>query len=194
MEEWAGMWWEAMRKVAVSRLHDHDVAEDVVQRAFVTALSKARSNPDALNRIRNPLAWLLKITANLASGVLRTEARRHELRRKNGDEIRENLFPDPDAGSETDLRAERFLEAAPSVLTTRQFEVFRLLWEGREIEEVARKLGMKPGTVRWHRMEAIRKLREHMSRRGGKEVSRSIGAGSGNGGLVRGGTNGSARS
>ena len=140
VEEWAGRWWEVMRGVALRLLEDQDVAEDVVQLAFMRALTKARANPDALERIRSPRAWLLKTTANVARGVLRTAARRDGLRRKNEDEIRENLFPDPDTRGENGPRTERVLEAAQRVLTKRQLE--------------------------GHRMEAIQVLREHMSRGG----------------------------
>ena len=154
IEEWSGRWAEAMTKLATHLLMDRHAAEDVVQRAFTKALTEARSNPDLIDRIRNPLAWLLKTTRNMASDVLRTEERRRRLRRENADEIRENLNAEPDAGSGHDPRAERVLEASTMVLTKRQFEVVRLLWEGMEDDEIARELGMMPRTVRWHRAEA----------------------------------------
>ena len=135
-----------------------------MQRAFMRALSEGRRDPDEIARIRKPFAWMLKITRNMALDVLETEARRRRLRRENGDEIREILFPEPDAGSERDPRADRVLEAAAGVLTTRQFEVFCLAWEGMNDKDIARDLGMKRNTVRWHRTEAIRRFREYFER------------------------------
>lgn len=162
VEEWVDRWWEAMTRVAVRLLEDRDAADDVVQRAFMRALSIARTDPKAVKGIRNPSAWLLRITRNLASGVLRTEARRREFRRENGDEIRASLFAEPGAGGERDPRAGRVLKAAPRVLTKRQLEVFGLAWEGMDDEGIAEELGVKGPTVRWHRAEAIRKLRKHL--------------------------------
>ena len=69
-----------MTNLATRLLEDSDAAEDVVQRVFIKALSKARSDPDAIERIRKPQAWLLRTTRNMASGVLRTEARRRRRR------------------------------------------------------------------------------------------------------------------
>ena len=169
VEKWAGKYREAMTKFATKRLEDRDAAEDVVQQAFERALSRARRDPGKIATIRKPLAWMLKITRNKVSDVLRTEGRRRWLRRENGDEIREILFPEPDPGSGQNLRAERVLEEAPRVLTKRQLEVFGLVWEGVKDGEIARELGMKPGTVRWHRMDAIGRLREHVSGGGGGE-------------------------
>ena len=165
--EWVGRWWEMMIWVAARLLEDRDAAEDIGQRVFMKALSIARSDPDEVDGIRKPSAWLVEITRKQASGVLRTEKRRRRLRRENGDEIRDNLFPERDKGSEGDPRAERVLEAAPLVLTERQLGVVRLVWEGMEDDEIARELGLKRGTVRRHRTDAIRKLREHMSQEGG---------------------------
>lgn len=161
VEEWVTRSGEATAKLAAHVLMDRDAAEDVVQRVFMMVLSEARSDPDAIERIRNPRAWLLETTRNVALGVLKTKARRRRLRRQNGDRIRESLFPEPDAGSGRDPRAERVLEAAPSVLTKRQHEVFCLRMEAREDAEITREPGMKPGTVRWHWAEAIRRLREY---------------------------------
>lgn len=165
--KWAGKYWEAMTRVATRVLEDRDAAEEVVQRAFMAALSKARRDPDEIAGIRKPRPWMLRITRNMVSDVLETEANRRRLRRENGDDIREILFPEPDAGSERDPRAERVLEAALSVLTKRQLEVFSLAWEGMKDVEVARELGMKRYTVRWHRMEAVRRFREYFGNGGG---------------------------
>ena len=74
---------------------------------------------------KRPRAWLLKITRNMASDVLKTAGHRRLLRRENGDEIRENLFPQPDEGGERDRRVDQVLEAAPTVLTKRQLQVLR---------------------------------------------------------------------
>ena len=165
---WVVRWRQLMMNVAVDRVEDRDVAEDIVQRAFITALDITRKDPEEIEKVWKPSAWLVRITLNLASDVLKRQARRRRLRRRNGDEIRENLFPDRDGARKEDPRAESVLATAARVLTKRQAEVFRLLWGGMKDEEIARELGMKPETVRWHRAIVIRKLREHMfGERGG---------------------------
>lgn len=165
--EWARSFREVMMEVAVSRLEDPEAAEDCVPRALVRALAVVRSDPDALEKIRNRPAWLVQITRNMAAGVSRTEVRRSRSRRDNGDRIRENLFSKPVAPIEEDPRTERLREAAPRVLKERQLEVFDLHLEGMEDVEIARELDMKPETVRWHRAEGIRNLREHLFGGGG---------------------------
>ena len=151
-----------MIKAATRLLDDRDAAEDIAQQASVTALSIARSKPAQVHAVRNPSAWLATISQKLAYSVLKTEARRRELNRKNESDIRHNLFPIPDPRAQTHTEAERVLDAAPLVLTERQLEIFRLLWQGMKNKEIARKLGTKPGTVRWHQMKALRRLQDHI--------------------------------
>lgn len=87
VELWARCWWGRMVKVAANRLKDRDAAEDIAQEAFMKALSIARSDPSAVEAVRDPCCWLVAITRKLASGVLRTERRRRRLRRENASEI-----------------------------------------------------------------------------------------------------------
>ena len=169
--EWVESCWEVMKEAATVLLDDRDAAADVAQRAFMTALDRARSDPDEVNGIEKPCAWLVGITRRQAFGVLRTEARRRRLRRENGYEIRENLFPEPGPGSEEDLQAEWVLEAAPKVLTGRQLEVVLIALEGMTDEEITPELDVKRGTVRRHRTDAIRKLRKHVSQAAGDDTT-----------------------
>ncbi len=74
MEEWVGSPWEEMTTAAARVLADRDTAKDIVQRAFMKALSIARSDPDEVDGIRKPSAWLVEITRKLAFGVLRTRS------------------------------------------------------------------------------------------------------------------------
>lgn len=148
-------------------LEDSDAAEDIVQRARMKVLSRARSSPDYVEKIRKPCAWMAEIARKQAFDVLKTEARRSRLRRENGDAIRANLFPKPAVEREEDMRVERVLEAASRVLTERQLAVFLLALEGMSDEEIARELRVKRGTVRRHRTAAIRKLRVHTGQEGG---------------------------
>ena len=74
---------------------------------FMMALSKARSDPDAIERMRNPPAWL-KTTRNMVSGVLKTGGVPVPVPPGERDRIRENLFPEPEAGSARDPRLSGF--------------------------------------------------------------------------------------
>lgn len=124
VEQWVCCWWGTMVRVAANRLKDRDVAEDIAQQAFMKALSIARSDPSAVETVRNPCRWLTTITRKLASGLLRTEGRRRRLRRENADEILEQLFPHSDGGSEEDSRLKRVLEIAKDAIRTLRAHMF----------------------------------------------------------------------
>ena len=162
LERWVRRWRDVMVTEAMSRMGDRDAAEDIVQDAIKKVLAIARLNPEIVEKVRNPRSWLILITRNVAYDVWRTAARREKLRIENEARVREALFPDPGQGHEADPRSGRILESGGRLLTGRQFAVVDLMLTGMNDAEIAGELKIAPGTVRRHRGEAIRTLREHL--------------------------------
>ena len=59
-----------------------------------------------------------------------------------------------------DRKAGPVLDIAQRILTPRQFAVVRMALQGMEDAETALELGLESVTVRWHKREAIRRLRK----------------------------------
>ncbi|MDE2974178.1 MAG: hypothetical protein OXU64_05555 [Gemmatimonadota bacterium] len=116
-----------MVAAAPERLGDADAAEDIVQAALTKALLIARSNPNAVERVRDPCSWLVRTTRNLAYDALRRRDRRKRIRLENEDYIRRALFPRPDGVRTADRKAGQVLDAAQRILTPRRFAVVRLV-------------------------------------------------------------------
>ena len=157
---WVGRWRRAMVAVAVERLGDADAAEDIVQEALTKVLLIARSNPKVVERVRDPRPWLVRITRHLAYDALRKRARQERIRHDNEDDIRRVLFPRLREGRQVDRKAGPVLDIAHRILTPRQFAVVRMALQGMEDAETALELGLESVTVRWHKREAIRRLRK----------------------------------
>ena len=151
-----------MVSVAKERVGDPDAAEDIVQEVMVKVLSIARSSPKMVGRVRNSRAWLLRVTRNFAYDAVRTEARQNRIRLENKDDIRRVLSQELDEGRELSWKARRVLDIGQRILTPRQLAVIRLTLQGMERAEIASELALAPGTVRWHRREAIRSLRKRV--------------------------------
>ena len=157
---WMKRWRTVVVSVAMECVGDPDAAEDIVQEALAKVLSIARSSPNMVGRVRNSRAWLLRVTRNLAYDAVRTEARQNRIRLENKDDIRRVLFQALDDGRELSWKARRVLDIGQRILTPRQLAVVRLTLQGMECAEIASELGLASGTVRWHRREAIRRLRK----------------------------------
>lgn len=124
---WVGRWRRAMVAAALERLGDADAAEDIVQAALTKALLIARSNPNAVERGRDPRSWLVRTTRNLAYDALRRRDRRKRIRPENEDDIRRALFPRLDGVRTVDRKAGQVLDTAQRVLTPRLFALVRLM-------------------------------------------------------------------
>jgi RNA polymerase sigma-70 factor (ECF subfamily) len=115
-----------------------DVAEDAVAEAFARALADA-------DRIRDPVAWLYRTAFRLAIDEVRRERRRAP--------------PLPDASSDPPEVGE--LMTALRRLSPNQRAAVMLRYEADlTVEEVARRMGSAPATVRVHLFRARRRLRE----------------------------------
>ena len=150
--------------VALARTGSPHDAEDVCQDAFIAALER-------LSTLRDPDrfgAWLLEIVRNRALNLIRspTGAIRGADRGGGGTGRR------PRSGREAERSALREdLLGALAVLDETRREVTLLHdVEGWRHAEIAERLGMPEGTVRYHLHEARRTLRERLAGRYGEEI------------------------
>lgn len=136
--------WPSSVRFARVVLADLDEAEDVVQDAVITAWHR-------LGELRDPVAF---------DGWLRTIVYRQALARMRGFRrwvSNETLVQDRAAPpNQRSGDVERALRALPP---RQRAVVFLGEIDGRTDPEIARTLGIKPSTVRIHRMRARDKLR-----------------------------------
>jgi RNA polymerase sigma-70 factor (ECF subfamily) len=142
---------EFLRALARSLLGDEHRAEDVVQDAFLVALSRPRAPRAGLR------PWLTGVTKNLARLVVRGETRRR--RREIGNGLRPPL-PGPEEVAAR-LEGERRLVRAVSALEEPyRSTVVHRYYEGLPASEIAARSGVPAATVRTRLRRALARLRE----------------------------------
>ncbi len=129
---------------------DSEEAKDLVQEAFLRAARRPQSIPDEESRAE---AWLVRVVVNLC----RDRYRRLAVRRRP--EIVHNLEQPQPASPEAQAVARASVQAALATLKPKRRAVLVLReLEGLAVAEVARLLGMNPGTVRWHHSTGRKQL------------------------------------
>ena len=138
---------------------DDDSAEDVTQEVLIGL-------PSRVQQFRGQsrfTTWLFAVTRSVALNHRRREERRSELRaehRARAADVDDAVL-DPDRETLARLIL-RYFEALPP----QQRRIFQLVdLEGNEPAEVARKLGMRPVTVRANLFKARRTIRTHLMER-----------------------------
>ncbi len=150
--------------VALARTGNPQDAEDVCQDAFIAALERLATlrDPDRFG------AWLLEIVRNRALNVIRSRRVRSE------EPIEEAAVcgggPDPGREAERSALRQDLLAALAQLDETRREVALLYDVEGWRHAEIAERLGMPEGTVRYHLHEARRTLREQLAGRYGKEI------------------------
>jgi len=144
-------------RVAVSLLNDEDMAQDVVQDAFMKAFR-------ALDGFRGDASfrtWLLTITANEARGAIRRRGRRNETAIENAAVVAsEDAAPDAEAILAQEAgRARRMLERLPE---KQRLSVALRIDEGLSFKEIGEVIGSSEGAARVNYFHGIRRLRELM--------------------------------
>jgi RNA polymerase sigma-70 factor (ECF subfamily) len=145
----------AAYRVALGFVRDDDLAQDVVQDAFVKAF-KALAGFRAEASFRT---WLLTITANEARGALRLRGRRRETALEDAVEVRsEAEGPAHDAMVRLDAgRARRMLERLPD---KQRLSITLRIEEGLSFKEIGEVIGSSEGAARVNYFHGIRRLRE----------------------------------
>ncbi|NQV33106.1 MAG: sigma-70 family RNA polymerase sigma factor [Phycisphaeraceae bacterium] len=148
-------WRKAACAVAVQVLHDHHLAEDAAQDAFVKAYEKLGTlqNPDRFG------AWLMQIARNLALDSLRQKKRQAEQV-----SLSENIdVPDP---SSNKLLTHEHTDLLNCVLKLPDHErqtIALKYFEGYSAKEVAHITGRPTGTITRQLSRAYVRLRESLA-------------------------------
>jgi len=123
---------------ATSIIHGEDGALDAVQESFLryfVELSYGR-------RVENPRAWLYRVVRNYLLDRIGSAAVKRETLLAETDDVVEQK-PGPEAMIERAQLAKRIT----SLLTGREMECLRLRSEDLSYDQIANKLGVRPGTV-----------------------------------------------
>jgi RNA polymerase sigma-70 factor (ECF subfamily) len=129
---------------------------DLLQELFV----KLALNPGLLSGVREPRAFLIRLSHNLAVDL----TRRRGVRQRNHDQLAleaDDLFSPVANPDEQDFR--RALTNALGELPPEQRAVVHLkLWEGLTFEEIAATLELSPNTAASRYRYGLDKLRERL--------------------------------
>lgn len=147
----------AAYRVALSLMGEDDMAQDVVQDAFLKAFN-------ALGGFRGDASfrtWLLTITANEAKGALRRRGRRKETAIDDAGPLpSEETGPDQAAIVRQEAsRARAMMEKLPE---KQRLSVALRIEEGLSFREIGEVIGSSEGAARVNYFHGIRKLRELM--------------------------------
>lgn len=157
----------AMR-IARRLVHEEAEAEDLVQRTWIAAL---RSPPQSETGAR---AWIRKVILNLAR-----ERHRRQQARTRHEQLRE--APETDQGDLLDhlsrtevhrLLGERLMKLEEPYRTV----VLQRFYEDLTSVEIAQRLGIPAGTVRWRLKMGLDQLREELDRRSQGDRTRWVSA------------------
>ncbi|MEW1963398.1 sigma-70 family RNA polymerase sigma factor [Microbacterium sp. NPDC077644] len=131
-------------------------AADLLADTLLTLWKKAHVLPAADEEIR---PWMFGIARNVLLHHRRSAARRHAL----ADRLRSQLSAEPTAGF-ADSDAFDELHDALSSLDQIDQEIITLLhWDGLSLNEIARALGLKDGTIRSRYHRARTRLRGQLT-------------------------------
>ena len=152
-EAFSALYEETRRSVyytAYSICRDKYAAETVMQDAFV----KFYENVGAVDAERNPYAYLLTISRNLALNMVKREKQRVNVEPEKVDYVKNDSTLAQDNG---------LTEFAARVLTEREFRVLMLCAVHKyKRHEVGKMLDMPTATVTWTYNKAISKLRKKL--------------------------------
>jgi RNA polymerase sigma-70 factor (sigma-E family) len=126
---------------------DREEAEDLTQEAFARAFDRWPS----VGSLERPEAWVQRVIANLA---ISSRRRRGSLRDRLPSLVTKDEAPMPDSSSHLDM-----LEALRSLTPSQRAAVALRYYADWSVDEVARALGKRPGTVRALTSQAFTRLR-----------------------------------
>lgn len=140
--------------LAISFVHDHDTAEDVVQEAFI----RAHASLHAFRGEARFRTWLFRIVMNMALSHMRRDRRRSEWERPLGAAVA-LVNPGPAPGDDTREHVERALHELPTL--QRAVVILRHI-DGLSTREVSAILRCSEGTVKTHLFRGMRKMRQKL--------------------------------
>ncbi len=140
---------EAVLRSVTAATGNRELADDATQDAFI----KAHARWSTLRSYQVPEAWVKRVAINVSRDRLRSDRRRRDREAATGPDV----APDLTEAVEADTGASALL----AELTPRQREIARLFYvEDHSIDEIAKGLGLDPGTVKFHLARARDRLRQ----------------------------------
>ena len=139
-------------RLACANLYAPEEAADVAQEVFLRAYK-------GLGRFRfaaEPFTWLFRILKNVCNEY----NRRTQRSNKNDSEVDVEQIADLENGNSNRLNDMRLVQKLVRQLPKRQQDVVLLrIFEGMSIDETAKTMRCRPGTVKAHLHKAINRLR-----------------------------------
>lgn len=137
--------------LSLSYVEDSQIAEDVVQRAFIKAWEQ-RSN------INNPISFIKKTVVNISL---------NEIRSKNSRENTEKIFVDWERVQEMDIdifceRSRKVSEGLSKLPQDIRETVILKCFEDLKYQEIAKELGLSVDGVKYRIKAGYKKLREEI--------------------------------
>jgi RNA polymerase sigma-70 factor, ECF subfamily len=147
----------AAYRVAMGFVRQDDVAQDVVQDAFLKAFRAL----DGFRADASFRTWLLTITSNEAKGALRRLGRRRETTLDDAGPVASDEMDPAEAAvtGEEASRARSMLERLPE---KQRLSVSLRIEEGLSFREIGEVIGSSEGAARVNYFHGIRRLRELM--------------------------------
>ena len=136
-------------------VRDRMHAEDLLQDTFVRAISVLSQYREGTNFV----AWLCSIGKSLALNHLKKYRR----------EIPTDFEADAHKYGTHETEIPYIFDLAARILTEEEYEIVMLCQvSGYKRREVAEMLGIPIGTVTWKNNEALKKLKRHLEKEGGR--------------------------
>lgn len=160
-----GKYTTPLRRFLLGMLKNEEDAKELVQETFLRFISHPQKFVD-ISQMRN---YLFQIAHNIAITKLTSaSSRREELT----DEFKDNYYKDESATSMLLLEGKkREVFELLSKLPPQQRRVVILRnWEEMSFKEIAEVLSLSEGTVKAHYFFALKKLKEEIIAKRGKEV------------------------
>ena len=146
-----------LRRLAAALVRDRDAAEDAVQETWLTRLASPPAAPGPIG------GWLRVVLRNVVRKAARTDGRRRARERAATGPLGETP-----SSEELALRVEAQRLVADLVLALDepyQSTVILVYYEGLSPTEVARRLDVPAGTVRWRLSHALDRVRVELDGR-----------------------------
>jgi len=144
---------ESLHRYASRLTGDPDVAEDLVQEAFVRFARE--------QGIEHHRAWLFRVVSNLAINAHRSTHRRSLLKRVWHRHVLSDAPPDPDEAYET-LELRQLVQEALAKLSDRDRVLLLMREEGFKHAEIAAAIGSTPKSVGTLLARALTRVAVHL--------------------------------
>lgn len=149
-----------IRNVARKIIHDPDELSDVVQHVCLKLVAAL----DSFDESRRFGTWLYRVTVNCAIDHSRQLRRHAHLTLEDAHSVESPVEQDPEHQTISHERELRLRQAAAHLPEHQQRLLLRHELDGISVKELSREGGQPVSAVRWHLVEARRKLRRELKR------------------------------